>query len=64
MGEQLLTLTEVVERYGVTRQTIWRWRREGIFPEPLALSSKVHRWRVRDLEAWEAGQNQQCASVQ
>ena len=31
-GEKYLQATEVAEAIGVTRQTLWRWRRDGSIP--------------------------------
>jgi len=31
-GKQYLQATEVAEEGGVTRQTLWRWRRDGSIP--------------------------------
>ena len=31
-GTQYLSVTEVAERAGVSRQTVWRWRRNGAVP--------------------------------
>lgn len=31
-GVQYVSSTEVVEELGVSRQTLWRWRREGKIP--------------------------------
>lgn len=48
-----LTDREVACRFGVSRQTIWQWVREGAFPSPLRLTAGCTRWRVSDIEAWE-----------
>lgn len=31
-GKEYLQVTEIVEEIGVTRQTLWRWRRDGTIP--------------------------------
>jgi len=31
-GKEYLQVTEVAEIVGVTRQTLWRWRRDGLIP--------------------------------
>lgn len=48
-----LTVEQVAQRYSVSKDTIWRWRREGDFPRPVKLGDKTTRWRLRDLEEWE-----------
>jgi len=46
---------EVAARYGVTAPTVWRWvKTEAGFPEPVKLSPGTTRWRLDELEAWEA----------
>lgn len=42
-------------RYGVTRQTIWKWAKKGKFPKPVKLNGAT-RWKLTDIEAWEASQ--------
>jgi prophage regulatory protein len=42
------------ERYKVARATVWRWVREGKFPSPVKLGSNCTRWKISDVEAWEA----------
>lgn len=42
------------ERYGVSKVTVWRWRKTAGFPAPITLSPGCVRWRLSDLEAWEA----------
>lgn len=42
-------------RYQVTRQTIWRWVREGNLPAPIRLGKAAVRWSEADILAWEQG---------
>lgn len=49
-----LTDREVAVRYSVSRLTPWRWSAKGNFPKPVKLSEACTRWRLSDLEAWEA----------
>lgn len=47
--------TQVAERYNVGRVSIWRWAKaDPTFPKPHRLSAGTVRWRLADLEAWEA----------
>lgn len=49
-----LSVEEVSIRFGVSKDTIWRWRRGGEFPPPVKLGGRTSRWRLSDIEAWEA----------
>ena len=45
----------IAERYGVTRPTVWRWlKTDPTFPKPISLSPGCTRWRLDEIEAWEA----------
>lgn len=48
---------EVARRYDISRPTIWRWVKQGQFPQPTKLSCGASRWRVADLEQWESSKN-------
>lgn len=55
MADQIyLSDNQSGERYGVGRCTVWRWYKEGNFPKPIKLSPGCTRWRLSDLEKWEA----------
>lgn len=49
-----LTDKQVAARFGVDKSTIWRWAERGTFPKPVKLSPGCTRWRLHDVEAWEA----------
>ena len=52
---EFVPVTPVAQRYGVAPATIWRWARErDDFPKPIKLGDNCTRWRVADLEQWEA----------
>lgn len=36
----------------VSPATLWRWVREGTFPRPVRLSSRITAWRTEDVERW------------
>lgn len=51
---KFLSDKQVAARYSVSRATIWRWVANGKFPEPIKLSEGCTRWRLSDVEAFEA----------
>lgn len=46
--------TEIAVRYSVSRPTVWRWVHTHGFPAPITLSPGCTRWKLADIEAWEA----------
>jgi prophage regulatory protein len=44
-----LTVGQVADRYGVSTDSIWRWKRDGAFPKPFRVGPNCTRWRVSDL---------------
>jgi|TARA_B100000959_G_scaffold52017_2_gene54087 prophage regulatory protein len=45
---------QIAQRFKVSRATIWRWAKEGHFPKPIRLSPGCTRWKLSDIEEWEA----------
>jgi len=45
---------QLAARYEVSRATIWRWTHEKRLPQPIKLSAGCTRWKLSDIEAWEA----------
>lgn len=55
MAETYLSDQQVARRYGVHRSTIWRWvKTDTDFPRPIVLSLGCTRWKLGEVEAWEA----------
>ena len=49
-----LSVIQVADRLGVSRDSIYRWKRLGDFPKAYKLSAGSSRWRLADIEAWES----------
>lgn len=46
---------QLAEQFGVHRPTIWRWaKNDPTFPKPVRLSPGCTRWKLAEIEAWEA----------
>lgn len=50
-----LSVHRVAYRYDVSVATIWRWVREGSFPEPVRITTGCSRWDIETLSAHEKG---------
>jgi prophage regulatory protein len=48
----LLRLVEVLAMTGLSRSTLYDRIRNGDFPEPLRLGSRMSRWRRGEIQAW------------
>ena len=44
-----LTVDQVAGRYNVSKDSIWRWKREGRFPAAVIVGPNSTRWRLSDL---------------
>jgi predicted DNA-binding transcriptional regulator AlpA len=53
---ELLDLQAVADRYSVTIRSVQNWMKiNPEFPAPLRFSRRIVRWRLADLERFEAG---------
>jgi prophage regulatory protein len=58
-----LSDAQVGARYGVHKTTPWRWAKtDSAFPKPVKLSPQCTRWRLSEIEAWEAAKNKSDAA--
>ncbi len=50
-----VTDRQIGERFGVHHLTPRRWAKtDPTFPKPIRLTPGTSRWRLSDIEAWEA----------
>jgi len=49
-----LSVDQVATRFNVSKDTIWRWKRNGDFPAPVKLGGTTTRWRLADIEEYES----------
>ena len=45
----LLKQSEVLELLSISKTTLFRWRKEGIFPEPIQLGSNTVRYKTQEV---------------
>lgn len=54
-----IAVAEIAARYRVHRSTVWRWAKfDPDFPQPVTLTPGCTRWRLSELETWEAAKTQ------
>lgn len=57
MTDIYLSDTDLAKRYNIARPTVWRWHREqSNFPRAVRLTKGCTRWKLSEIEAWEAAQ--------
>ena len=51
---KLIRARQLREQYlgGVSKNTLRRWVDDGKFPRPVALSDRIHAWRIEDVQRW------------
>lgn len=55
---KFISASQLAERYGVDRSTVWRWAARGIIPAPVKLSDQCTRWRLEQIEQRDAERGQ------
>ncbi len=50
---RLLGVTELCQRYGISRRTVANLVKSGKLPKPVQLLPGKNLWRAVDLEEWE-----------
>jgi len=51
-SSMLLSVNDLVVALGTSRETIWRWRKSGGFPQPIKRYKNYLRWRSQDIADW------------
>lgn len=55
MANVYLSDMQLSARYSVHRTTPWRWAKNNpSFPKPITLTPGCTRWKLSEIEAWEA----------
>ena len=51
---EYLTIREVAQHVGISHRTLERWKREGFLPPHFEVTSRIHKWKRSDVDAWMA----------
>lgn len=54
------TISEILERYQIGRQSLWRWRKYKNFPSPISPAYARPFWDPMHIKTWE--QNNKLAT--
>jgi len=50
---KVIRLNELVEVLGVSKVTIWRWRKSDQgFPQPVLMGPKLIGWNEAEIQSW------------
>jgi len=52
--ERILRLSDVKERTGLSRSTIYLYINDGIFPRPISLGTRCVGWLESEIDTWIA----------
>lgn len=52
MENKIIRINELADTLGISKVTLWRWRKEGILPKPIQIGSRVVAWREDTINEW------------
>jgi len=52
--ERYVHQREVLAILGISRPTLWEWRRSGLFPQPRRLGPSTMAWPIEEIREWQA----------
>jgi prophage regulatory protein len=61
MNDKILRRTQVEERIGLSRSTLYSMIAEGTFPKPIRIGKRAVGWTESSLTAWVASKQMDAA---
>jgi predicted DNA-binding transcriptional regulator AlpA len=52
MDRAFLSYSDLAQKFGRTKQTIARWVRQGLLPQPREIAPQVVGWVATDIDLW------------
>ncbi len=52
LGIGFIRAAELAKLLSVSKGTVYRWVKVGIFPKPVKLGPQVTAWKAQDVQAW------------
>ena len=53
---KVIRTKDLLKQLNISRISLWRWSKEGKFPQPLRVNGRAFGYRVQDVESWLDGQ--------
>lgn len=50
--QNFLRITQVMEKTGIARSTLWMMVKENKFPKPIKISQRITVWKETDIDNW------------
>lgn len=60
---QILRLREVVKRVGLSKPSIYRFLKDGLFPKPIRLGERAVGWPASEIDEWLANRPRTTGEV-
>lgn len=58
-----ISISDLCTRYSIKRTACYSWRKKNNFPSSITPPNCNPRWRLADIEAWEAGNADQSLAA-
>jgi prophage regulatory protein len=52
IGRRVARISVVTQKVGLSRSTLWRLTRAGLFPAPVQLSARCVGWDLDEIDQW------------
>ena len=49
---QIIRAKALAKTMGVSTTTLWRWRQQGVIPQPMLIGSRVVGWDKKSIDEW------------
>lgn len=63
ISQLIMRPSQLALELGVSKTTLWRWRQQGILPQPIALGPRLVGWDRNVINQWvESRKNMEISS--
>ncbi|WP_325955083.1 helix-turn-helix transcriptional regulator [Pantoea anthophila] len=51
--QPIIRISKMMELLDCSRTTLYRWVKQGVFPQPIMREGRTIGWKLADYEAWQ-----------